>query len=230
MFTSVDYKELQERYHKKEGIGAIGIYLLAMLLAALQGYCYTTNLKASILDYLQTVFDVLDIFILLLLVKVAKQKLNTIGFTKQSFLKSAILGMIESILLIGFVTFHSVLSLNKSIHVQLTSVTLVLLFIIGPIAEEMMFRGYIETRLSGLVKNPLLCSCITGAMFVSIHYPVNWVVLGEVSFLILPTFHVICLLLLHFLCDLIYRKTNCLWGSIILHILYDIGTAVIIVA
>ena len=39
---------------------------------------------------------------------------------------------------------------------------------------------------------------------------------------------VISLVVLHFVCDFVYKKTNCLWGAIILHFLYNVGQSMLV--
>ena len=114
---------------------------------------------------------------------------------------------------------------KRTYHFQALAPDALGIFIIGAIQEEIIFRGYIQTRLSGALKNPILCSIFTALLFM--HYPVRWAV-GGVSFDTLSAFYVICLLILHFLCDFVYKKTNCLWGAVVLHYLYNIGQAILV--
>ena len=65
--------------------------------------------------------------------------------------------------------------------------------------------------------------------FLSIHYPVKWVVSGAVSFDVLSAVYIVLLLALHFFCDAVYKRTNCLWGAVILHIIYNAVGAMIII-
>ena len=72
-------------------------------------------------------------------------------------------------------------------------------------------------------------SGINSVLFLSIHYPVKWVVSGTVSFDVLSAVYIVSLLALHFFCDTIYKRTNCLWGAVILHIIYNVVGAMIII-
>ena len=72
-------------------------------------------------------------------------------------------------------------------------------------------------------------SGINSVLFLSIHYPVKWVVSGAVSFDVLSAVYIVLLLALHFFCDAVYKRTNCLWGAVILHIIYNAVGAMIII-
>lgn len=70
---------------------------------------------------------------------------------------------------------------------------------------------------------------INSVLFLSIHYPVKWVVSGAVSFDVLSAVYIVLLLALHFFCDAVYKRTNCLWGAVVLYIIYNAVGAMIII-
>ena len=78
-------------------------------------------------------------------------------------------------------------------------------FLIGAIEEEIIFFGYIQTRLTGIIRQDLLCSFCTALLFLAMHYPIHWGV-GGFSLSSLSLYHVICLIILHFVCDFYIRK------------------------
>ncbi|MFR3200958.1 MULTISPECIES: type II CAAX prenyl endopeptidase Rce1 family protein [Blautia] len=41
--------------------------------------------------------------------------------------------------------------------------------------------------------------------------------------------YIVSLLALYFFCDAVYKRTNCLWGAVILHIIYNAVGAMIII-
>lgn len=117
-------------------------------------------------------------------------------------------------------------TLTTGVKIQPPLMSMVLIFVLNGISEEIIFRGYIQSRLTGLIRNSLLCSLINGLLFLLIHYPVRWVVSGF-SFTVLSGFYIITLMLLHFMCDFVYKKTDCLWGAILLHILFNLKSVLI---
>ena len=54
-------------------------------------------------------------------------------------------------------------------------------------------------------------------------------VFGAISFDVLSAVYIVSLLALHFFCDAVYKKTNCLWGAILLHIIYNAVGAMILI-
>ncbi|WP_227859165.1 MULTISPECIES: CPBP family intramembrane glutamic endopeptidase [unclassified Clostridioides] len=228
VFEDKEYALLCKNYSKNDGVKAIFIYLISMLLLFFQGYLYTTNLSSTILTNSQMILSILILLIGLGFVLLSKEKLNTIGITMRNLNKGLLYGVFGATVLVIFVILTDGIMQGKKVDFELPTVFIVVTFIVSAISEEIVFRGYIQTRLTGLIKNSVLSSCINSFLFVSTHYPVKWFLNGYLSFAILSGFYVICLILLHFSCDLVYRKTNCLWGSCLLHILYNIGTGMLI--
>lgn len=87
-----------------------------------------------------------------------------------------------------------------------------MIYIVAGFEEEILFRGYIQTRMSGLINSQLVISIINSLLFLLIHYPVRWVVSGMITIHVLSFTYIICLIVLHFFCDAVYKRTNCLWG------------------
>lgn len=66
--------------------------------------------------------------------------------------------------------------------------------LLGATNEELGFRGYIETRLSGVIGRAWVCSLITAILFLLIHYPIYWGVSSVLSFSGLTMVRGICIL------------------------------------
>ncbi len=222
-----EYKLLCKNYSKNDGIKAIFLYLITMLELFLQGYLYKTNLSSTILTMSQGILSILILFVGLGFVLLSKEKLNTIGITRKNLKQSFLYGILGFIILLTFIILSNTIIEGKKVVFQLPTIITVITFIVVAISEEVVFRGYIQTRLTGLIKNNVITSCINAFLFLSTHYPVRWAASGF-SITILSGFYVVCLILLHFVCDLVYRKTNCIWGSYLLHILYNVFTAILV--
>lgn len=222
-----EYKLLCKNYSKNDGIKAIFLYLITMLELFLQGYIYKTNLSSTILTMSQGILSILILFVGLGFVLFSKEKLNTIGITRKNLKQSFLYGILGFIILLTFIILSNTIIEGKKVVFQLPTIITVITFIVVAISEEVVFRGYIQTRLTGLIKNNVITSCINAFLFLSTHYPVRWAASGF-SITILSGFYVVCLILLHFVCDLVYRKTNCIWGSYLLHILYNVFTSILV--
>lgn len=215
-----EYKKNLRTYEKKDGIKAIVVYLIVMALCFLQGWLYTTDVSAAVLNGMQIwiplVFTVLFLGILVF----RKVDLDTLGINNNQLLKSMGLGVVGAAILLLLQSLVMVMQGGK-ITFSLPIMTTWMIFAICALEEEFIFRGYIQTRLSGLVEKQWLVGIINAIMFLSIHYPVRWVISGTFSIFSLSWVYVISLLALHFLCDAVYKKTNCIWGAVVLHFLYN---------
>lgn len=75
-------------------------------------------------------------------------------------------------LLIGMAIYFQV---KKGVAIGITYPILSSLgiFIIGAIEEEIIFRGYIQTRLTGIIRQDMLCAFYTALLFLAMHYPIQ---------------------------------------------------------
>lgn len=216
------------QFHFSDGIKAIMLYVLDILLLFLQGYLYTTNIAYHILNCLQILLAFVSLFLGIIFVKTSKDRLNTIGITTSRLWQSVLLGILGAFLLIGLIVLYFIFVQDTQVGFQFPPFITIITFVFCAMSEEIVYRGYIQTRLTGIFHNNVICSCITAILFLFSHYPTKWMAIGEFSIDILSGFYIICLIVLHFTCDLVYRKTNCLWGAIILHIIYNIGTGMLV--
>ncbi|MDO4542308.1 MAG: type II CAAX endopeptidase family protein [Bacillota bacterium] len=222
------YMENLRHRGRQDGFKALFLFGLYISLVFLLGYLYTTSLPGAFLTAAGRFLDIVALGLAVAFLWLGHEKLKTIGINSNNPGKSLALGAIGGIALVAAVTVAEAIGSGRP-RVEAASLVVTVTFVIGAVSEEMVFRGYIQTRLVGLIKNSYLASALNAILFLSIHYPVKWVVSGEFSLWALPLTYVICLVLLHFLCDFVYRKTNCLWGSILLHAVYNIGGAVVVV-
>ena len=220
--SNEEYKKKIDRYTGIDGVKALGLYLIFMAVAFFHGYILTTDLSVGILNLSGIVLSVIDIMIGIGFVFVFKDTLSSIGFIKKNLRKSLLLGIAGTVLIMTVYISVYLFGYGENLTFYPASLMFVCIFLFGAISEEIVFRGYISARLCGLVKNQGIASLISALLFVSIHYPVRWVTTGAFSLTSLSLEHVIYLIILHFLCDWVYKKTNSLWGSILLHFLYNI--------
>lgn len=230
MNGNVEYEDMLNKYTLKDGIKALVLFACTMVMITLVGLSDLTNLSAGILTGLQMLDSIVEVLICFIFIWQSKESLKTIGLTAKNIVKSLALGVIGAIILTLVIIVTGVL--KGSIHINNLmsgpSTIVVSTFVICAIGEEIIFRGYIQTRIVGIIKNRLSGIVVSSFLFLIIHYPVKWVVMGSISLTVIPLFYVICLLLLHYLCDFVYKKTNCLWGAIVLHFLYNIFQAMLV--
>ncbi|GCF93009.1 hypothetical protein NRIC_09000 [Enterococcus florum] len=157
-----------------------------------------------------------------------REPVSAIGLKREQLAQSFCIGAIGGLILLLGVSFYEASHLQK-VNPVLGSIGVhsLVLFIIGVVSEEVSFRGYIEPRVSAAFHSEGAGIVITGLMFVLSHYPVKWAVSGF-SLWTLEGSYVVVLFLLHLFCSAVYRKTGCLYGAILLHLLYNVGSAVLI--
>ncbi len=228
---NTEYEAMLNKYSMKDGIKALGLYVCAMIMTVLVGISFLTNLSSEILTTIQVLENFTEIFICFIFIKASKESLKTIGLTIKNLKKSIVMGIIGAMLLTLFLALLALvkdsLKINNLMAIQ--SVIVMLTFAGCALGEEIIYRGYIQTRIFGIVRNRLFGTILNSILFLLIHYPVKWIAFGSISLNVIPIFYAIFLLLLHFLCDYVYRKTNCLWGAIVLHFLFNVLQAMLVI-
>lgn len=217
-------------YSKIDGIKAIIAYMLIMISTFFQGWLYTTEASVTILNSAQIWIPLILIAFFIGHLTISKERKDTIGISFINIKQSIILGIVGGVVLLLLQTF--LFSKMNGSEISILPPTLFnwIVFIVAAFEEEIIFRGYIQTRLSGLIKKQWLTGIINALFFLSIHYPVRWVVAGRVSIFDLSGAYIISLIALHYFCDGVYKKTNCIGGSVILHIIYNAVGAMIILS
>lgn len=115
-----------------------------------------------------SLFQVLPIFIML---KYRKQNLKSIGFDKIKILKQIIIGII---LYIPLCLLLLISNWKLGININLDSMSIwsfLYMMIDIALVEEIIFRGFIQQRLKGLIKNKYVNLLVVAFVFGSIHIP-----------------------------------------------------------
>lgn len=223
-----NYLSLLRKYTKRDGVIAIIVYLIYLTMAFVQGAVLCTKLDARWLVLIGTILTIVDIAYVWVIIKITGFDIKSIGIHGENLKSSILYGVVGAIILRLFIVITDFPIHFNKVTLRSMSFFLLVRWIIAAISEEFVFRGFIQTRLAGIIKNRLFVSILTALLFLLIHYPVKWVATGDVSLTTLPINYVCYLVLLHFFCDFTYKRTNCLWGSIVLHFLYNIIGATIV--
>lgn len=167
---------------------------------------------------LQSSFDFLTTTIVILVVLHEKESLQSIGITKLNLIKSCFLGILLGIITF-FVVNQSTLKTSQTINIMtIASLISFIKFIIVGFAEEIIYRGYFQTRLITWLGTSKGC-LITAIIFSFIHLPVNIVFRG----MDLPTAFINCIKMIPFSLTLGYImiKTKNITTVSILHTFID---------
>ena len=218
------------QYTKKDGIMALLLFAVIMTEYAVFGI-----LQKNI-DFLRNtaglfgcVVNLLMIFITILFVKLNNQKLDTIGILKGNWKLSIILGTILAL----FYCYCNCIShlIHGSRLVSLKKIlTLTVYFGFVSFCEEVVFRGYIGTRLYGFCKNKYITVCLTGLLFVVMHFPYRMTAYGmTLSDLTVNNWEwLLNLFTFHIILTFVYTKTNSLYGAIIPHWISNLAYNIIV--
>lgn len=177
------------------------------------------------------VFNALMTGITILLIRLRKQTLDTIGLRNGKWKISIIAGTI----LASFLFYNNCISHlaggSKLVPIQKILV-LSVYYLLVSVCEEVVFRGYIGTRIYGLVKKRWLAVFVTGILFIVMHFPYRMIAYGmTLSDLTVNNISwIVDLLITHIIFNFIYLKTNSLYGAIIPHWMSNLAYSILLQA
>ena len=220
-----EYNDNLRKYNKKDGMLAILLFAIIIIMYTLLGILYKNNsfIKDNI-KIIGCLFNLLLIIVTILFVKLRKQRLETIGL-KGRWKLSIILGGVLSL----FYFYCNCLDhlINGEKLISITSILfLMVYFLLVAICEEFVFRGFIGTRLNGLIKNKYIVIIVTGILFVVMHFPYRMTA-ANMSLSDFDIGWLINLFIFHLVMNYIYMKTNSIYGSIIPHWISDLAYEIV---
>ncbi len=215
-----EYDKIIRQYTKQDGFSALFLFVIFIflysLVAILDRFFQFDGNQSIIIG---NILNLTIILITILFVLIHKQKLDTIGIMKGNWKKSSIIGLIFAFFLFMFnfgIDYFIYGGAVKSIDEILW---LMIYYLNVSLCEEIVFRGYIQTRIYGLIKNKIIALVLVSLLFTFMHFPYRMIAYGmSLEILLFGNFFwVVQLLIMHVIWSLIYSKTNSLYGSIISH-------------
>lgn len=96
-------------------------------------------------------------------------------------------------------------------------------FALIALPEELIFRGYIQTRITGLVRSKFAAVVVTGLLFSLMHIPFQLSAHGMTysGYLLQMYPHLLMVFGMHFYFTYLYTRTNNIWGTVLCHALID---------
>lgn len=216
--TDESYKFQVISHGKKDALAAIAFWGVVMGTYYLMGQIYAD--KGVYLGVLvNLVLGSLCIAFILL----RKEKMMTIGFTKNNAFKSIILGGILGILVVIGNNVMNIVWARQLVQIQSIIANLVYYMLVISLVEEVIFRGYIQTRIYGLVKKPLFAIILVGILFMLIHIPfqMGQAKMGLFAYIQRSWITLIFTFIWHVVFDFLYRKYNTIYASTVFHGLMD---------
>lgn len=214
--TNKDFLNQANKYQRSDALFAIVLFVIMCILYVLVAVL-EKNLT-FVKDHSMIVgcgLNLVMIIITIGFVKFKKEQLSSIGLMHGKWQQSCLVGMVLAAILF----FNNCLShvLGGAHFIPLYSIIgLAIYYLIVAFSEEIVFRGYINTRLYGLMKNQYLVMIISGILFVMVHFPYRMIAYG-MSLSDLTIGWILDLFITHMILSIIYLKTNSLYGAILPH-------------
>lgn len=212
-------------YLRKDALLAFSIFLLYCFYLYFFGTHYSSFKTITLFGYSFKPTSWLIYLVLILVLILRKQKASTIGVTTKNLQKSSYLGLLfGGVFLLTALVFAFINKLNFMGFNYLAFGFIYYFFEIG-LFEELLFRGFIQTRLVGFFKNNILGIVLTGIMFALMHIPFQMSVseLSFIDFLISDSIHLMLTFFYHIIFSLLYYKFNNIAAPTIFHFFLNIS-------
>lgn len=164
--TDKEYKYTLEKYTYKDGISAIVFYILVMIIYYVMGVLY--DKKNIYLGYEVNFFLAI---LCILFAMINKHPVKTIGFGKKNLSKSLILGLVLSAVLLIINVISGILGGYHFYTASKLILDFAYYFFVIALVEEIIFRGFIQTRIYGIIRKPFFAVMVTAFMFMLFHIP-----------------------------------------------------------
>lgn len=221
------YIQSVKYYSVKDTAMAMGVFILYCGAMVVSGFLseYLTTLERTVSGI---IINSCFVGIVFLLLAVKKQGSETVGLKKGNIKLSLILGIGLAAILF-FCNCLSNVIFDGQVFVPFKTILIysIYYFTVG-VCEELIFRGYILTRLYGIVQNVYVDILISGVFFVLMHFPFRMVAY-HLSFFELAANvpYMIDLFVTSLVLSFIRVKSDSLYGAIIPHWISDLSYAIV---
>ncbi|WP_425448506.1 CPBP family intramembrane glutamic endopeptidase [Dethiothermospora halolimnae] len=193
------------------------LFVVPDMFSNLEGRFYAKVLYRTLFGLPINLLYVVPIFIIL---KIRKQGLRSVGIKKDKILKSIIIGTIAAMPM----SIYTMAKMNYSIKVINPNIleniiTFVELLIFVSFIEELMFRGFLQTRIQGLIKNKWLSMIVVGLIFSIFHIPAQraYLEMSLTDFIIYNLLYLGPLVLSHIYYTALYTIDKSILAPVIAH-------------
>lgn len=147
-----EYENNIRQYTKKDGISAIILFAIFILIYSILAVLDIRSdfVKSNIL-LIGCIFNVLITVITVLFVKIRKQKLDSIGLYNGKWRTSCIVGFILACIFLFNNCISHLIGGARLINIK-EIIILSIYYLSVSFCEEIVFRGYIGTRIYGFIK------------------------------------------------------------------------------
>ncbi len=212
--TDRAYQEQIAGYGRKDGLLAVVVWIAVMAVYYAMGQLYAAKGV-----YLGVYVNSALVVLCLALVLIRKEKPASIGLTRVKAVKSIVVGCVLGVIIVGANNAMNMVQGRSLAPLHDMALDFVYYMAVISLAEEVIFRGYIQTRLYGLVKNPVAAIMLGGIFFMLMHIPfqMGYAQMGWLAYIQLNSITLILTFFWHILFDFLYRKYNTIYTPAIFH-------------
>lgn len=224
-----DYERNIVKYTRKDGWLAILLFFIFITCYAVLAILNNKfKLVSDNITLVGLIFNILLVVVALLFVKLNKNSLDTIGLYKGKWKKSFIVGIVLAA--IFFINNCGVYLMNGYKLIDIKEIAFFAIYFLSvSLCEELVFRGYINTRINGLIKNKWFAIVCSGILFVIMHFPYRMIAYGmSLETLTIGSFSwILDLFITHCILSFVYIKTNSIYGSVIPHWISNLSYSIV---
>ncbi|MGN0666646.1 MAG: CPBP family intramembrane glutamic endopeptidase [Huintestinicola sp.] len=205
-------------------LGLFFLYCIAMVFCGL----IVNSVSKFAITVIGGVINLGFVGMVLGLLFLRKQGIDTIGLKNGNIKLSLIMGTFLAAILFFCNCLSNVLfEGQKFISIDKIAINILYYYTVG-LAEEVIFRGYIGTRLCGFIKNVYVVTFITGLLFVLMHFPFRMAAYHMTFLELASNFtYMIDLFVTHLILSFIYIRSDSLYGAILSHWVSDLAYSIV---
>ena len=221
------YMQSVKHYSIKDTAMAMGLFILYCGALAVSGLVnkYLTDLEKTVSG---AIINSCFVGVVLLLLVIKKRGAETVGLKKGNIKLSLIMGIVLAAILF-FCNCLSDVIFEGQVFVPFKTILIYIIyfFTVG-LCEEVIFRGYILTRLYGMVRNVFIDILLSGVFFVFMHFPFKMIAYNMSFFeLVSNVPYMIDLFVTSLVLSFIRVKSDSLYGAIIPHWISDLSYSIV---
>jgi membrane protease YdiL (CAAX protease family) len=217
-------------YNGIDALWAVGVYICVIIVYSAAGYL--SMISGSESYYFSVFANILLAATVFIALRIRKQRLSTAGFNLSRLKRSLMVGAVTGVILsLCANIIPTLLSGGQWAGFDSTLWNFFYMLVIIAFVEELVFRGYIQTRLYGVIKSDIAAVTIGGFLFMGMHIPFqmfnrsdgNLIEFFEANYLWLLTTFVV-----HLLFNFLYRRYNSMISPTVCHFLVNFGSTLFV--
>ncbi|MCL2415284.1 MAG: CPBP family intramembrane metalloprotease [Defluviitaleaceae bacterium] len=214
--TDKTYENMLKNYTKADAFLAIGLFLFFILL--ISALIWVAMNYMINLSFFLFVMMIASTFIIM---RIRKQKLNTVGITNVNFLKSLVLGVVCSIPVVIFVVIPRLAAIERPMPLNDIFILSFGFWFLVSFGEELFGRAFLQTRIYALIKSDFWAVFVGGLIFAILHIPGRilsyYSTHGESIHMPELVSNILVWIGAHVILNIMYRKYNSIVAPVILH-------------